>query len=118
MSISVREKAGPVQATREISLTSVQAGCGTIEAMAITVIPDDELLAVADVVTIWVATPDAPTDMWSLTDAIVWVMGRKDRERISLFRPPDKNVRAAWVTPEQIERLALSLLPDDLVSAA
>lgn len=85
--------------------------------MAVTVIPDEELLAAADVVTIWIAAPDAPTDVWSLTDAIAWVMRQRERERISLFRPPDRHVRATWVTPEQIKRLAASLAPN-LMSAA
>jgi hypothetical protein len=67
---------------------------------------------------IWVATPDAPTDMWSLADAIAWVVRQPDKARISLFRPPDREVRAAWVTPEQIERLAQSLLPSSMSSAA
>jgi hypothetical protein len=77
--------------------------------MRATMIPDEELLADADVVTIWVASPDAPTDIWTLSEAIAWVMGRPDRARLSLFRPPGDGARAAWVRAEQIERLALAL---------
>lgn len=81
-------------------------------------IPDEELLAVADVVTVWVATPDAPTDFWSLADAIAWVTRQPNRAKITLFRPPDKSLRAAWVKFDQIERLAFALMPDVTSSAA
>lgn len=69
-------------------------------------IPDDDLLAAADIVTVWVSTPDAPTDIWSLAEAIAWVVGQPDACRITLFRPPGGGVRAAWVDYAQIERLA------------
>lgn len=86
--------------------------------MRTTMIPDEELLAVADVVTVWVATPDAPTDFWSLADAIAWVARQPNRAKITLFRPPDADVRAAWLRPDQIERLVLALAPDFTSSAA
>lgn len=77
--------------------------------MATTMSPDDDLIASAELVTVWVATPDAPTDVWSLADAIAWDMRQLNRARITLFRPPEKGLRAAWVKSEQIERLAFSL---------
>lgn len=86
--------------------------------MTTTMIPDDELLAVADVVTVWVATPEAPTDFWSLTEAIAWVMRQPERAKITLFRPPDREARAAWLKPDQIERLAFALTPDLAPTAA
>lgn len=75
-------------------------------------IPDEELLAVADVVTVWVATPDAPTDFWSLAEAIAWVTRQPNRAKITLFRPPDADFRAAWLKADQIERLVLALTSD------
>jgi hypothetical protein len=81
-------------------------------------IPDDELIAVADVVTVWVATQGAPTDFWSLAEAVAWVMRQPDRARITLLRPPDKNSRAAWLNPVQIERLAFALAPEPASTAA
>jgi hypothetical protein len=80
--------------------------------MATTTIPDEELLAVADVVTVWVATPDAPSDMWSLGEAVAWVMRQPNRATMTLFRPPGDGVCAAWLKFDQIERLALVLAPD------
>lgn len=80
--------------------------------MTRTMIPDDELIEVADVVTIWVAKGDAPTDVWSLAEAVAWTMAQPDRHNLSLFRPPDRQVRAAWVDFDQIERLAFALLPE------
>lgn len=77
--------------------------------MSTTMIPDEELLAVAEDITVWVATPDAPADIWSLKDAIAWVMRQPNRAKITLFRPPAKNLRAAWLRPEQIERLSCLL---------
>jgi len=61
--------------------------------MTATMIPDDELLATADIVTVWVATQDAPTDFWSLAEAIARVMRQAEREKITLFRPPDRKAR-------------------------
>lgn len=72
-------------------------------------IPDDVLLATADLVTVWVASPDAPTDMWSMSKAIAWVMQQPNRARMSLFRPPGDGLSAAWVELAQIERLAFAL---------
>lgn len=86
--------------------------------MAATMIPDDELIATADVVTVWVASPDAPTDMWSISEAIAWVMQQPTRARISLFRPPGEGVRAAWVDFAQIERLAFALGIEPAADAA
>jgi len=74
--------------------------------MSTTMIRDEDLLAVADDVTVWVATPDAPTDCWSLREAVSWVMAREERANVTLFRPPGSHMRAAWVRPEQIQRLA------------
>jgi hypothetical protein len=81
-------------------------------------IPDHELLDRADDVTIWVAKPEAPTDMWSLREAITWVMGQPGRETITLFRPPGGGVKAAWVEFPQIERLAFALTIEPISSAA
>jgi hypothetical protein len=83
-----------------------------------TTIPDDDLLAAADTVTIWVANLEAPTDMWSLAEAIRWVMARPDRLRITLFRPPGGGVRAAWLEFAQIERLAFALGVNAVFDAA
>lgn len=81
-------------------------------------IPDADLIAAADVVTVWVASPEAPTDMWSLTEAIGWVMQQPHPQRLSLFRAPGEGVRAAWVSFDQIERLAFALGIDPISSAA
>lgn len=81
-------------------------------------IPDHELIDEAADVTVWVAKHDAPTDMWSLQEAITWVMRQEDRERITLFRPPGGGVRAAWVEFAQIERLAFALGIENVASAA
>jgi hypothetical protein len=86
--------------------------------MAATMIPDDDLISAADVVTVWVASPEAPTDMWSLTEAVTWVMRQPDRTKLSLFRAPGAGLRAAWVEFEQIERLAFALVADPAASAA
>lgn len=86
--------------------------------MPTTMIPDGELIEDADIVTVWVATPDAPTDIWSLKEAVAWVMRRPDRERITLFRPPARGMSAAWVRPDQIERLAFALASEPTSSAA
>ena len=80
--------------------------------MTRTMIPDAELIEVADVVTIWVANGEAPTDVWSLADAVAWIMAQPVRQNLSLFRPPDHQVRAAWVDFDQMERLAYVLLPE------
>jgi hypothetical protein len=80
--------------------------------MTTTTIPDDELLASADMATVWVATPDAPADVWSLSEAIAWTMQQPNRDRITLFRAPAKDLRAVWLKPDQIERLAHALLPE------
>ena len=85
--------------------------------MSTTMIRDEALLEVADDVTVWIATPDAPTDCWSLRDAVLWVMSRADRANVTLFRPPGKDVRAAWVRHEQIRRLAELLRPADTDAA-
>jgi hypothetical protein len=45
-------------------------------------------------------------------------MQQPDRARITLFRPPAKDLRAAWVGPEQIERLAEALNAAPASSAA
>lgn len=72
-------------------------------------IPDAELIEDADAVTVWVAGLHAPADVWSLREAIAWAMAQADREKITLFRPPAKTLRAAWVKFDQFERLALVL---------
>ena len=54
--------------------------------MATTMILDEDLPAVVDVVTVRVSTPDAPTDIWSLTDAVNWMMRQLDRSK-SFFPP-------------------------------
>jgi hypothetical protein len=86
--------------------------------MTTMMMPDDELLSVAEMVTVWVATPDAPADVWSLAEAVAWIMRQPEREKITLFRPPAKDLRAAWVKPDQIERLARALTADATPSAA
>jgi len=86
--------------------------------MTATIIPDSELLDAADQVTVWVAKHDAPTDMWSLGEAIAWVMTQPGRESITLFRPPGGGVRAAWIEFAQIERLAFALGIEPISSAA
>ncbi len=79
--------------------------------MSRTTLSDGDLIAAADTVTVWVATKDAPTDVWSLAEAVAWVMRQPDRARITLFRPPGDGARAVWLGPEQIERLAFALTP-------
>ncbi len=86
--------------------------------MAPAMIPDIDLLAEADVVTIWVAGAGAPTDVWSLADAIAWVKGRDEGARIRLFRPPGQGIRAVWIESEQIQRLAAALGLDATSGAA
>jgi hypothetical protein len=86
--------------------------------MAATMIPDHDLLASADIVTVWVASSDAPTDMWSMAEAIAWVMRQPDRSRLSLFRPPGAGVRAAWVKHDQLQRLASALHIEPASNAA
>ncbi len=86
--------------------------------MRATMIPDSDLIAAAETVTIWVASPEAPTDMWSLTEAVEWVMRQPGRQRISLFRAPGDGMRAAWLRFDQIERLAFALGIDDVSTAA
>lgn len=81
-------------------------------------IPDHELLDDADTVTVWVAKHEAPTDMWSLSEAITWVMSQPNRDRITLFRPPGGGVKAAWVEFQQIERLAFALGIEPVSTAA
>ncbi len=85
--------------------------------MSTTMIRDEDLLALVDEVTVWVATPDAPTDCWSLREAVSWVMACEERANVTLFRPPGRDVRAAWVKPEQIQRLAEFLRPADCDAA-
>lgn len=77
--------------------------------MAATMIPDEELLRTAETITVWVASPNAPTDIWSLSQAIAWVMQANPTQRLSLFRPPGEGQSAAWVEATQIERLAQAL---------
>lgn len=72
-------------------------------------IPVADLLAAVNRVTVWVARPPAPKDVWSLAEAIAWAMRQPLRGKITLFRPPASDLRAAWVNPDQIERLAAAL---------
>lgn len=72
-------------------------------------IPDEDLLAAAEKVTVWVASPPAHKDVWSLADAVAWAMSHPRRDTITLFRPPAADVRAAWVKPDQIARLGSAL---------
>ena len=72
-------------------------------------IPDDELLQHADQVTIWVASVKAPRDIWSLREAIAWVNASPEAGKIGLHRPAREGVRAAWLKPDQIERLSAAL---------
>ena len=74
--------------------------------MSRTPIPEQELLDVFDVTTIWVASPKAPKDCWTLREAVVWAMAHPARDRITLFRPPSAERGAAWIKPEQLQRLA------------
>lgn len=80
-------------------------------------IPDDELAAVVDKVTVWVASPPGPRDVWSLADAVAWAMSSPDRKRITLFRPPSPDLRAAWVEADQIERIAIMLAGREVAQA-
>jgi len=78
-------------------------------------IPDDELTRDADRVTIWIASPPAPRDVWSLRDALCWAAGRGP---VTLHRPSREDRPAAWVDPEQVARLAEALQQDDLTLSA
>lgn len=86
--------------------------------MAATTLPDHDLIACAHVVTLWMANRGAPADFWSLADAVAWVMRQPDRSTITLFRPPAKAVRAAWLKPEQIARLAVAFVPQPALALA
>lgn len=77
--------------------------------MAGSMIPDDDLLLAADTVTIWVACPPAPKDVWSLAEAVAWAMNHPMSAKVTLFRPPALDDRAVWIKPEQIARLAVAL---------
>lgn len=77
--------------------------------MAGSMIPDAHLISKADAVTVWVAAPAGPKDVWSLREAIAWAMGRPELDRIVLFRPPSPGVPAAWVQADQIKRIAAAL---------
>ena len=101
-----------------MSLTFVQAIAPDLQCMTATTIRHDALLAEAEIVTVWVATPDAPADVWSLAEALAWAARQPNRDRITLFRPRGKDLRAALVEPEQIERLALALGGEPASSAA
>lgn len=72
-------------------------------------IPDDDLLATVDKVTVWVASPPGPKDVWSLADAVAWAANHPQRAKISLFRPSAPDLRVAWVKADQIARLAAAL---------
>lgn len=74
-------------------------------------ITDEEALAAADRVDLWIASVPAPKDTWTLAEAVRWALVHPKRETISLFRPPGGGTRAAWVHPAQMCRLA-ALLPD------
>lgn len=71
--------------------------------------PDEDLVPVADLVTLWVASRPAPKEFWSLREALAWANGHVEKSRITLFRPPCKGTAAIWIKPDQIERLAHGL---------
>lgn len=71
--------------------------------------PDQDLMVLADVVTLWVASRAAPKEFWSLREALIWANAHADKARLTLFRPPSEDVGAIWIKPDQIERLALHL---------
>lgn len=72
-------------------------------------IPDADLRKLADKVTIWVAAPMAPKDVWSLREAIAWAMAAPNADTITLHRPSRDDEPAAWLKPDQIARLWHSL---------
>jgi hypothetical protein len=68
---------------------------------------ENELVADADRITIWIANIRAPKDIWSLREAIGWALKHPDRARISLHRPSHNDRAPLWIDAEQIERLAV-----------
>jgi hypothetical protein len=82
--------------------------------MGLKTIPDDELVADADRVTIWIASPPGPKDMWSLREAVRWAAKAGPA---TLHRPLRDGVPSAWVKGEQVARLARTLAHDELAGA-
>jgi nitrate reductase beta subunit len=77
-------------------------------------IPDSELVDDADRVTIWIASPPGPKDIWSLREAVRWAakMGPA-----TLHRPTRDGVPSAWVKAAQVARL-VRMLADHAVADA
>lgn len=82
--------------------------------MGLKTIPDDDLVRDADRVTIWIASPPGPKDMWSLREAVRWAA---EAGPVTLHRPSRDDAPSAWVTPEQVARLARTLAHDELAGA-
>jgi hypothetical protein len=82
--------------------------------MALKTIPDSELVKDADRVTIWIASPPSPKDVWSLREAVCWA---SERGPVTLHRPSRDDVPSAWVKPEQVARLVRTFTHDELASA-
>ena len=82
--------------------------------MGLKTTPDDELVGDADRVTIWIASPPGPKDMWSLREAVRWAAKAGP---VTLHRPSRGDVPSAWVKPEQVARLVRTLAHDELASA-
>jgi hypothetical protein len=71
--------------------------------MALKTIPDEDLVKDADRVTIWIASPPAPKDVWSLREAVRWA---SERGAVTLHRPSRDDAPSAWVGPDQVTRLS------------
>ena len=82
--------------------------------MGLKTIPDDELIGDADRVTIWIASPPGPKDIWSLREAVRWAAKTGP---VTLHRPSRDDAPSAWVKSEQVARLVHTLAQDELASA-
>lgn len=82
--------------------------------MGLKTIPDDDLVRDADRVTIWIASPPGPKDMWSLREAVRWAA---KAGLVTLHRPSRDDAPSAWVRPEQVARLTCMLAHDELAGA-
>ena len=76
-------------------------------------IPDAELVGDADRVTIWIASPPGPKDMWSLREAVHWAANAGP---VTLHRPSRDGAPSAWVEAAQVARLARLFAHDELAS--
>lgn len=70
---------------------------------------DQQILASADAVKIWVANRPAPKDVWSLREAIAWARSQPSAESVRLFCPGGSGQPSIWLSGDEIIRLAQAL---------